>query len=90
MVKLSPSDVPSLGKQKGKELTVGMPRRLKRKVGEGILGVVADLWKLEFFAYELDRQVMVTDSSQDHDTSMPLVPSCCLMMSLPLMRRLQT
>ena len=42
-VQLSPSDDTSLGKQKGKELTVGTPKRLKRKVGEGRSGVAVDL-----------------------------------------------
>ena len=42
-VQLSPSDNPSSGKQKGKELAVGMLKRLKRKMGEGSSGIVADL-----------------------------------------------
>ena len=42
---------------------MGTPKRLKRKVGEGSSGVVA----------ELGRQVTVADSSQDHDTNVALV-----------------
>ena len=43
VVQPSPSDVPSLGKRKEKELTMRMPRKLKRKMGEGSSGVAADL-----------------------------------------------
>ena len=32
----------------------------------------AEFWNLEFSAFELNRHVMVTDSSEDHDTSTAL------------------
>ena len=62
-VKSSPSDVPTLGKQKGKELIEGTSRRSKRKAGETSLGAPAKLWKSEFFTCELGKQVTVVDST---------------------------
>ena len=55
-----------------------MPKRLKKKVGEGSSRVTADLWKLEFSARELGRQVTMVDSSQDHNTSVALARAILL------------
>ncbi|GFZ12041.1 hypothetical protein Acr_23g0004260 [Actinidia rufa] len=40
------------------------------KIGETSSTAAVELWKPEFSAFELDKQVMVADSAQDHNTSM--------------------
>ena len=58
---------------------MGTSKRIKRKVGQSSSGAAIELWKLEFSTCEFDRQVVVVDSTQDHDTSMAL--ACAVLLS---------
>ena len=68
------SEAPLLDKRKGKELMARMSKRSKKKTGRTSsaflfsLGANAKLWKPEFSAYELGKQVTVENFAKDHDT----------------------
>ena len=57
---------------------VGTPKRIKRKARETSSGAIVELWKPDFSVCELDRQVMVANFAQDHDTSMALARAVLL------------
>ena len=75
-VGLSSLEAPLLDKRKEKKLTAGPSKRSKKKAGETSLaflpssGANPKLWKPEFFASKLGKQVTVADSTKDHDTSL--------------------
>ena len=50
----------------------GYAQKALKKIGETNLGATSELWKLEFFACELGRQVTEVDSAKDLDTSVAL------------------
>ncbi|GFZ15729.1 hypothetical protein Acr_25g0001380 [Actinidia rufa] len=77
-VSLSPFKASPLGKRKGKELSAGLPKKPRLKIGEMSLTAVVELWKPEFSAIELGRQVTVVDSTQDHDTIVALAQAIML------------
>ena len=64
--------------QGGKDITTGPTKKSKKNAGEmssaflPSLGANAELWKLEFFAFELDKKVTLVDSFKDHDTNLAL------------------
>ena len=60
---IEPIDTPSLGEQKWKEPTMGTSKRIKRKMEEMSSGVAVKIWKLEFSACELGKQVTVANSA---------------------------
>ena len=72
------SKTPPPGKRKEKELTMGTPKRSRKKVGETSSAFLpslvanAEFLKPEFSTCELGRQVTMTDLSKDLDTSMAL------------------
>ncbi|GFY91157.1 hypothetical protein Acr_07g0013530 [Actinidia rufa] len=72
------SKAPFSDKRKGKEFTKDTSMRTKRRTGKTSSGASIELWKLEFSACELNRQVMVADSSKDYDTSMALAHAVLL------------
>ena len=60
------------GKCKRKKPSAGTPKRPQKKAGETSSGAASELWKPEFSAYELNRQVTKADSTKDLDTSVAL------------------
>ncbi|GFS34532.1 class I glutamine amidotransferase-like superfamily protein [Actinidia rufa] len=56
-----------LDKRKGTELSRGMPKRSQRGTRETSSGVDSDLWRPEFSACELSRQVLVIETSKSDD-----------------------
>ncbi|PSS08026.1 Ubiquitin-associated protein like [Actinidia chinensis var. chinensis] len=62
-------------KYKGKEPSVGTPKRPQRETS---LSGTTELWKPNFSAYELGRQVMDTDFARDLATSLALVQAIML------------
>ena len=77
-VSLSPSEASPSCKCKGKELSMGPPKKPQVKMKETSSTAVAKVWKLEFFAFELGRQVMVVDSTKDHNTNVALARAIIL------------
>ena len=76
-VKSSLSEAPL--KCKRRELATGPSKKSKKKAWGASFARLpsssenAELWKLEFSICELDKQVMVDNSSKDHDTSLALM-----------------
>ena len=77
-VSLSPSEASLSGKRKEKEHSAGPPKKPRLKIGKTSSTAAAELWKPEFFASELGKQVTVADSAQDHDTSVALARAVML------------
>ncbi|GFS33558.1 hypothetical protein Acr_00g0029260 [Actinidia rufa] len=77
-VKLNSLDALLLDKHKGNELLVGTPKRPWRRIGEMSLGADSELWRPEFSACELGRQVTTADSARDHNTNVPLARAVML------------
>ena len=57
---------------------VGTSKRIKRKAWETSSGTTIELWKPEFSACELVRQVTMANSAQDHNISMALAHAVLL------------
>ena len=78
-------EVSLLDKCKGKELTASPSKRSKKKVGETILAFLpssslgVELWKSQFSACKLEKQVMVANSAKVHDTSMAFARAIMLL-----------
>ncbi|GFY82979.1 hypothetical protein Acr_02g0012190 [Actinidia rufa] len=77
-VSSSPLEASLSGKLKGKELLARLPKKPQLKIGETGSIAATELWKSEFSAFELGRQVTVADSIQDHDTSVALARAVML------------
>ena len=81
-VRPNSSEALLLDKRKGKELTAGTSKMSNKKARETTSTFLpssnanAKLWKPEFSACVLGRQVTVADSAKDHDTSMALCAGC--------------
>ncbi|GFS32724.1 class I glutamine amidotransferase-like superfamily protein [Actinidia rufa] len=66
------ADPAIMDKRKGTKLSGGMPKSSQRGTRETSSGVDSDLWRPELSACELSRQVMVTNSARDYNTSVAL------------------
>ncbi|GFZ18940.1 hypothetical protein Acr_27g0006790 [Actinidia rufa] len=86
-VDLDSSEAPFSDKCNGEELMEGTSRRFKRRVGATILGAPVVIWKPEFSACKLGRQVTLANSAKDHDTSMALVRDVLLPNDVPALNK---
>ncbi|GFZ19914.1 hypothetical protein Acr_28g0006190 [Actinidia rufa] len=75
-VEPSSSGAPFLDKWKGKQPTRVPSKKSKTKKGESNYNIQAE--KLEFYNDELDKDVMVADSTKNHDTSLAIARAVML------------
>ena len=74
----SPPEVSQIGKHKRKELSAGMPKKPRQKVGETSSIAATEFWKPKFSTCELGRQLTEANSVQDYDTSLALARAIML------------